>query len=182
MRKHEILVDGKSYKVQLEACTIGAPFSVKVDEKDVEVRIDREPDFKTPFPVTVKGKSYTVELERIDRKLTFPIKVNRVPFNVQFKMAEKEVARIPTPSVTVLAPKALRKTAKEGEILAPMAGKIVSVKVGKGDRVKLGKVLCTLEAMKMENEITATKSGVIEEVNVSEGTAVNEADVLMRIK
>ena len=133
MRKHEILVDGKSYKVQLEACTIGAPFSVKVNEKDLEVRITREPDFKTPFSVTVKGKSYTVELERIDRKLTFPIKVNQVPFNIQFKTAEREVARIPTPSVTALAPKALRKTAKEGEILAPMAGKIVSVKVGKGD-------------------------------------------------
>ncbi len=182
MREHEILVDGKSYKVKLETCTIGAPFSVKVNEKDVEVKINGEPDYKAPFTVTVKGKSYKVELERIDRKSPFPIKVNKIPFNVQFKTAERKVARIPTPSVTALAPKPSRKIAKEGEILAPMAGKIVSVKVKKGDRVKLGDVLCTLEAMKMENEITATKSGLIEEVNVSEGTAVNEGDVLMRIK
>ncbi len=63
-----------------------------------------------------------------------------------------------------------------------MAGKIVSIKVRRGDKVKLGDVLCTLEAMKMENEITATKSGEIEEVSVSEGMAVNEGDVLLRIR
>ena len=166
----------------METCTIGAPFSVKVNEKDVEVRINGEPDYKAPFTVAIQGKSYEVELGRIDRKSPFPIRVNEIPFNVQFKVAERKVARILTPSATVLAPKPSRKVAKEGEIVAPMAGKIVSVKVKKGDKVKLGDVLCTLEAMKMENEITATKSGEIEEVSVSEDMAVNEGDVLMRIK
>lgn len=182
MREHEILVDGKSYKVKLETCTIGTPFSVKVNEKNIEVKINGEPDYKAPFTVTTQGKPYKVELKRIDRKSPFPIKVNEIPFNVQFKTAERKVARILTPSATALAPKPSRKIAEKGEILAPMAGKIVSVKVKKGDRVKLGDVLCTLEAMKMENEITATKSGEIEEVNVSEGLAVNEGDILMRIK
>lgn len=182
MREHEILIDGKSYKVKLETCTIGAPFSVKVNEKDVEVKIDGEPDYKAPFTVTIQGKPYKVELKKIDRKSPFPIKVNEIPFNVQFKTAETKAARILTPSVTALARRPSRRIVEEGEILAPMAGKIVSVKVKKGDRVKLGEVLCTLEAMKMENEITATRSGVIEEVNVSEGIAVNEGDVLIRIK
>jgi len=182
LREQEILVDGKSYKVKLETCIIEAPFSVKVNEKDVEVRINSEPGYEAPFTVTIQGKPYKVELSRIDRKTPFPIKVNEIPFNVQFKTAERKVARILTPTATVLAPKPSRKIAEEGEILAPMAGKIVSVKVKRGDKVKLGDVLCTLEAMKMENEITATKSGEIEEVNVSEGLAVNEGDVLMRIK
>ncbi|MFQ6074204.1 MAG: biotin/lipoyl-containing protein, partial [Candidatus Bathyarchaeia archaeon] len=180
--EHEILVDGKSYKVKLETCSVGVPFSVRVNEKDVEVKIEGAPDYKAPFTVTIQGKPYRVELKRIDRRTPFPIKVNGIPFNVQFKTAERKAARILTPSVTALAPKPSRKIAEEGEILAPMAGKIVSVKVKKGDKVKLGDVLCTLEAMKMENEITATKSGVIEEVNVSEGSAVNEGDVLMKIK
>lgn len=166
----------------METCTIGAPFSVKVNEKDVEVKIDGEPDYKAPFTVTIQGKPYKVELKKIDRKSPFPIKVNEIPFNVQFKTAETKAARILTPSVTALARRPSRRIVEEGEILAPMAGKIVSVKVKKGDRVKLGEVLCTLEAMKMENEITATRSGVIEEVNVSEGIAVNEGDVLIRIK
>ena len=182
MREHEILIDGKSYKVKLETCTIGAPFSVKVNEKDVEVEINREPDYKAPFAVTIQGKQYKVELSRIDRKSPFPLKVNKIPFNVQFKTAERKAPRILTPPATALALRPSRKIVEKGDIVAPMAGRIVSVKVKKGDQVKLGDVLCTLEAMKMENEITATKSGEIEEVNVSESLAVNEGDVLMRIK
>lgn len=182
MREHEILIDGKSYKVKLETYTAEAPFKVKINENSVDVEINGNLDHKTPFTVTIQGKSHKVELSRIDRKLPFPIKVNEIPFNVQFKTPERKVARILTPSATALAPRSSRKVAEEGEIVAPMAGKIVSVKVKKGDKVNLNDILCTLEAMKMENEITATKAGEIEEVNISEGLAVNEGDVLMRIK
>jgi len=58
-----------------------------------------------------------------------------------------------------------------------LIGKIVSVKVKKGDEVKEGQVVCVLDAMKMKNEITAPKSGKIKEVRVSDGTAVNEGDI-----
>jgi biotin carboxyl carrier protein len=71
---------------------------------------------------------------------------------------------------------------EEGVVTAPMAGKIISVRVKKGDSVKIGDVLCTLEAMKMENEVTAPKNGTIEEVAVQEGKAVNADDVLIVIK
>lgn len=182
LREHEILVEGKQYKVKLETCPIGTPFSVRVNEKNVEVKINDEPDYKAPFTVTIQGKSYKVELKKIDRRTPFSVKINDIPLKVQFKTPERKVAPILMPSATALAPKPSRKTAEEGEILAPMAGKIVSVKVKKGEKVRLGDVLCTLEAMKMENEITATKSGVIDEVNVSEGVAVNEGDILIRIK
>jgi acetyl-CoA/propionyl-CoA carboxylase biotin carboxyl carrier protein len=62
-----------------------------------------------------------------------------------------------------------------------MTGKIVSVKVERGDQVKANQVLCIIEAMKMENEINASKAGVIKEVNVFEGSPVNEGDVLFVI-
>ena len=136
LRQHEILVDGKLYKVKLETSSIGVPFSVRVNEKNVEVKIDGEPSYKDPFTVSVQGKSYEVELSRIDRKSPFPVRVNEVPFIVQFKTAERKAARILTPSAPVLSSKPSRKVVKEGEILAPMAGKIVSVKVKKSDRVK----------------------------------------------
>jgi glutaconyl-CoA decarboxylase len=48
--------------------------------------------------------------------------------------------------------------------------------------VKLGEVLCVLEAMKMENEITAPKAGTIQEVRASEGMPVNEGTILVVIK
>jgi glutaconyl-CoA decarboxylase len=75
-----------------------------------------------------------------------------------------------------------KTTIDEGAVVAPMAGKIVSVNVQKGDAVKVGDVVCILEAMKMENEITAPKAGAIEEVHVAEGIPVNEGDLLVLIK
>jgi biotin carboxyl carrier protein len=62
-----------------------------------------------------------------------------------------------------------------------MTGKILSVKVKKGDQVKKGETLCILEAMKMENEITTSKAGTVREVYVFEGSSVSEGDTLFII-
>ena len=75
-----------------------------------------------------------------------------------------------------------RRMNKEGIVVAPMAGKIVTVNVIKGDAVKAGDIVCVLEAMKMENEIVATKAGRIQQINVVEGTTVNDGDILVIIE
>jgi biotin carboxyl carrier protein len=62
-----------------------------------------------------------------------------------------------------------------------MTGKIVSVKVKKGENVKTGQVLCVIEAMKMENEIIAAKAGAVKEVYVSDGSSVSEGEPLLII-
>ena len=68
-----------------------------------------------------------------------------------------------------------------GEVIAPMPGKILAVNVEVGDRVQYKDVLCTLEAMKMENEIMAPAAGLIKEVKASEGQDVLYGDVLFVI-
>ncbi|MEM2368086.1 MAG: biotin/lipoyl-containing protein, partial [Candidatus Bathyarchaeia archaeon] len=73
------------------------------------------------------------------------------------------------------------KQVVSGTVTAPMTGKIISIKVGKGEQVKAGQVLCILEAMKMENEITAPVAGTVREILVSEGVSVNEGDPLFVI-
>jgi biotin carboxyl carrier protein len=62
-----------------------------------------------------------------------------------------------------------------------MTGKILSIKVKKGEQVKAGQVLCILEAMKMENEIAAPKSGTVQEILASEGSSVGEGETLFII-
>jgi len=181
--KREVVVDGKPHRVELNKCDVGRPFSVKVDDKPREVELEREPDYRAPFYVRVGGKQYSVELSRMEREAPFSVKINNIPFTVQFRAEARGVfTRIPEAPISVLVQKPLRKMVEEGVVVAPMAGKIVSVRVKKGDLVKAGEVVCTLEAMKMENEIVALKSGTIEEVRVSEGVAVNEGDVLVVIK
>ena len=59
-----------------------------------------------------------------------------------------------------------------------MPGNILDVKVKAGDSVKAGDTLLILEAMKMENEISAPQDGTIASVNVRKGDVVNSGDLL----
>lgn len=181
--KRKITVDGKPYQVEVGECPIGSPFSIKVNDRPHEIVLEEESNQERGFSIKVNGKSYQVELPGIERNAPFSIKVNRIPFKVELQtvtLTPKIAITAPTP-VSALVQKPT-KAIGEGVVAAPMAGKIISVRVKKGDSVKMGTVLCVLEAMKMENEITAPKSGVIEEVRVQEGKAVNEGDILMLIK
>jgi acetyl-CoA/propionyl-CoA carboxylase biotin carboxyl carrier protein len=55
---------------------------------------------------------------------------------------------------------------------SPLQGNMWKVLVKQGDTVQEGQLLCIIEAMKMENEITAHKAGVIAELPIAEGTPI----------
>jgi acetyl-CoA/propionyl-CoA carboxylase biotin carboxyl carrier protein len=65
---------------------------------------------------------------------------------------------------------------------APLQGTVFKVAVEKGAEVAEGDLICVIEAMKMENEIVAHRSGKVEELNVVEGAAVSAGDVLAVIR
>jgi acetyl-CoA/propionyl-CoA carboxylase biotin carboxyl carrier protein len=65
---------------------------------------------------------------------------------------------------------------------SPLQGTVLRVAVEKGAEVAEGDLICVIEAMKMENEIAAHRSGKVEELNVSEGAAVASGDVLVVIR
>jgi len=181
LKEYKIIINSKPYVIEL-AKHVGAPFSVKVNGKPCEVKI-KSIDYGDPFSVEMHEKVYKVELKKIDRQAPFLVKVNSIPFKVELETpARKILSKAPAPSVSVVIKETVKKAAEEGAVTAPMAGKIVSVKVKEGNSVKLGEVLCVLEAMKMENEITAPKAGLIQEVKITEGTPVSEGTVLVVIK
>ena len=60
-----------------------------------------------------------------------------------------------------------------GTVRSPMQGTVIDVKVGAGATIAIGQVVCIVEAMKMENEITAHRGGVVADLSVSVGTAVS---------
>ena len=66
-------------------------------------------------------------------------------------------------------------------VVAPMPGRVVAVFVTAGSRVEVGAALLVLEAMKMENEFRAAVAGVVTEVYVRPGQAVNAGDPLVVI-
>ena len=65
---------------------------------------------------------------------------------------------------------------------SPLQGNMWKVLVKQGDTVEEGQLLCIIEAMKMENEITAHKSGTIAELPISEGGSVTAGDTIAVIK
>jgi pyruvate carboxylase subunit B len=178
--KREIAVDGKPWQVDISECSVGSPFKVKVNDKSREVLLEQDPESKS-FTLKVDKESYLIELPTVDRNAPFTVKVNNVPFRVEIKRAAPRMYAATPSFVLDQAPKSA-KAALDGAVVAPMAGKIISVRVKKGDAVKAGAVLCVLEAMKMENEITAAKSGTVKEVLAQEGRAVNEGYVLVILK
>jgi acetyl-CoA/propionyl-CoA carboxylase biotin carboxyl carrier protein len=69
-----------------------------------------------------------------------------------------------------------------GAIISPIQGTVLKVEVEKGAEVEEGALICVVEAMKMENEITAPAKGTVEELNVSVGGAVNTGDTIAVVK
>jgi acetyl-CoA/propionyl-CoA carboxylase biotin carboxyl carrier protein len=69
-------------------------------------------------------------------------------------------------------------TAGSGTVTVPMQGTIVKVLVSAGDAVEVGQGICVLEAMKMENHISAETAGTVQEIRVSVGDTVGAGDVV----
>jgi acetyl-CoA/propionyl-CoA carboxylase biotin carboxyl carrier protein len=68
------------------------------------------------------------------------------------------------------------------DLLSPIQGTVLKVAVEKGQEVEEGTLICVIEAMKMENEITAHRAGKVTELGVAEGGSVTTGDRIARIE
>ncbi len=73
-------------------------------------------------------------------------------------------------------------SASSESLPSPLQGTVLKVAVEEGAEVAEGDLICVIEAMKMENEITAHRAGKVTSLNVSEGTAVSSGDTLAVIE
>jgi pyruvate carboxylase len=76
----------------------------------------------------------------------------------------------------------VRRKAEEGNdahVAAPMPGAVSTIAVKKGEPVKAGDVLLTIEAMKMETALHAPRDGVVEELLVAPGAQIDAKDLLV---
>ncbi len=67
-------------------------------------------------------------------------------------------------------------------VTAPMQGTIIKVAVSEGDTVEVGDLIVVLEAMKMENPVTATKAGTVTGLDAEQGASVTQGTVICEIK
>ena len=126
------------------------------------------------YVVTLNGKNYEVEVNETEAVVTNVSDAVYAPAPV----AAPAPAAAPAPEAAP-APQAV--SASGTQIVAPMPGSIVNINVSAGQAVKAGDVLIILEAMKMENDITAPCDGVVKQIVTVKGATVNTDDVLLVI-
>jgi len=181
MSTYEVFVDGKPRRVEVSRIR-EALFTVKVDGETFTVQVpEGKPVYDRVFQIIVNDKAYTVLLEKINKTKPFTVKVEETSFKVELKAPTSmhpvtPATKLAFQRLTIGTPKPSQTVS--GTVTAPMTGKIISIRVKKGDHVNVGQVLCILEAMKMENEITAPVAGTVREILVSEDASVNEGDPL----
>ena len=142
----------------------------------------------------INGKEYKVDILRVG-EFDADVRINNRSYKVNIKdlgSIQETVEKIPTPTKertnyaeeTAAAPP-IKKSNPVGssskDIIAPLPGVILDIKVSVGDQVKAGQTILIMEAMKMENEITAEIDGTVKEIKFRKEDAVLEGDVLIEL-
>lgn len=74
------------------------------------------------------------------------------------------------------------KDDNKSNLFAPMPGKVIKINVKEGDRVKRGTIMLVVEAMKMENNITAVDDAIVDKITITEGQMVDTDVQLVFLK
>jgi acetyl-CoA/propionyl-CoA carboxylase biotin carboxyl carrier protein len=91
---------------------------------------------------------------------------------------------VPEPPYRDLARRRRERAAGAGNgagsntVASPMQGTVLSVKVAEGDVIEAGQVICIVEAMKMENEVTAHRAGTVSELAVAAGQPITTGQAI----
>jgi len=125
--------------------------------------------------VTVDGKVYDVLVEGID---PVPAAIAGTPISIPIAPAPVVAPPVAAPVVAV-APRPAAASA--GDVISPLAGKLVSVEAKLGQDVAEGAQVATVEAMKMNTYIYAPKTGKVAAVLINAGDPVEEGAVILRI-
>lgn len=126
------------------------------------------------YKVTLNNRVYEVEVEQGEAML-----VNE--YELAAPAAAAPIAAAPAPVAVPAAAPAAGALAAGEVVTSPMPGNILKINVAQGQHVNEGDVLIVLEAMKMENEISATKSGTVAQISVTKGAVVETGTPLVVI-
>ena len=141
------------------------------------------------YKFKINGNDYTVAINSVEGNLA-DVTVNGAAYKVEMENAPAAapaapVAAAPAPAAApaaAAAPAPAPAAAGAGKpVTSPLPGVIIEVSVKVGDAVKAGQKVAVLEAMKMENEISADRDGTVTAINVSKGDSILEGAPIVTI-
>ncbi len=176
----ELVVEGVATTIPADLAILRHPdfAAVTHSTKWVEESLDLS-GVAAPAPASPADEADTL----VERRTT--VEVNGKRFAVKLWVPETTAA--PVPGGGPPARKPVRAASSSGgaggsgEVVVPMQGTIVKVLVQVGERIEAGQPVVVLEAMKMENQIQAERSGIIAEIKVAAGDTVGAGDVVVVI-
>lgn len=122
--------------------------------------------------ITVDGKVFDVQVEDLDEANTGAA-AGRPPVTLGASAAPVSAPPVSSPARSGGAP---------GDVVSPLAGRVVSVDCKVGDKVEAGAQLVTIEAMKMNTFVNAGAAGTVSAVHVTAGDAVEEGQALVTVQ
>ena len=127
------------------------------------------------YKVTLNNRTYEVEVEEGKAMLVDE-------YEAYAPAAPAPVAAAPVAAAPAAPAAPAGAALAAGEVVkSPMPGNILKINVSQGQKVNEGDVLIVLEAMKMENEIVATKSGTVAQIVTAKGAVVETGAPLVVI-
>ena len=145
-------------------------YNLKINDNEYKVQLDKLDHNSKTARVIVNGTEYIVEVDGVKPMPTSKPQVSKATYNASAPAA------VPAPAAAS-APKAA--TAGGAKIVSPLPGTVLSINVAVGDSVAVGQTVAVLEAMKMENNISADKAGVVKEICANKGAIVQEGEPLI---
>ncbi|MGB0744075.1 MAG: biotin/lipoyl-containing protein [Opitutales bacterium] len=161
-KKHSVTIDlGVDYN---------KVFEVAVDKTNHAVEIRKIQDDGTLKTLMIDNRVVPVEVERRGDGMPVRVYLKGVPYDVEISKMASTRYRPPE-----------QEAAMAGAVRASLPGQIVSLLVNEGDRVEAGAPIVILDAMKMENEIAAPKTGIVSKVEVQSGQIIAKGDLILEI-
>jgi biotin carboxyl carrier protein len=159
--KYYVVVDGVEHVIELDADVTAAAGTVKIsiDERPHELEY-HEIDLLGQILLRDGDRSYAVSIEGDEREVA--VTIDGHVYKVALEDERERAAHV-----------AERAAGRGGGVVkSVMPGVVVDVLVRVGSTVAEGEPLLILEAMKMQNEISAPSGGVVEQIHVAAGEAV----------
>ena len=136
------------------------------------------------FQFKIDGKEYKTSVTELEGGIT-EVTVNGKAYKVEMEHKAAPKVAAPKPAAAKEAPAAPKAAAEAPaggkKVVSPLPGSIIKVLVAKGQAVKKGDTLLTLESMKMENTVAAECDGTVTKVAVTAGQTVMQDDLLVVI-